>query len=954
MTSLEWQSFQFDGETPGQVHDPMVQYYEGKVYLTCGLPKLNDCDTFLYEYNFSTMAWSVVSDKSSMITCRYLAKSTVFEGYFYVFFGWQLNEVIDSSQIYRISLKDKKSVWELVLDDPKLAKDSYSLVQINDSVYFFAGFYGLKESDKTVNKFYKLDLDTLKIDILNDNVLVPKARYAHSMHTVNGEFFIVDGKGVSEFFTEVWAYSPITGLWREINTKGQVPSARSGHAADSQGDSIAIWGGLDQVSSKNDLFIFNTQTNTWLSLEPVNDIRPSAAEGACLVLNIPFIYIYGGVVSSGISSELWRFEMGENTYTHLSSDTAIAYCSCHIANNKFYVAFGSSYDESPIPVIREFDFSTKSWRTYHEHTNVDHDSAQAIQLFINGQLIRIGGEEWMLTPSNTVDISGPGEDFNIVGTVEEFIYNSGFAYFNTSIYIFGGGSVLGLNLRTSVPSALFMVIDMKDICNSSLCSVQCSKGTYLKEEICELCPPGTYSSEVGNGNCSLCPAGTYNPSYGGTSERQCYPCSEGTFSIYKGSPFCRTCPTNMFCPIGTIQPLDKAVTTGESSIQPSLYQAPQYSSLIYFYQISALSFYIILMMLLLSIQKFRNNIFKLDLYIDKHNRELNQKMILIKTQCGGIFSLLFLLVLLVFIGSTVISFEYGNIEESKNLVPVVVLQSEVAEFKSNLIEINLKFLTYGGTCIEKGKCTKYLKVILEYIYGKISVSCEDLEERACLITIICEYCVITPGAIIDIQMTEKVSYSSGIEIDFKSSSSIPSELSSVFISIRPPTNLVFIGSDPSMFYFSLTPSLFTSSSSQWPRSETGYHVSIYQPPVYGSMYQTLEIPSVSYLKAIILIDLSNEALLTARYFKQETVYFISNLFGSVFGIMGAVGAVMKSVESYYLKILNKMQNNTKTFEDVNQKRKNIQRLYKLNRAKMGMLDSPDPKYTVADDGNIEV
>jgi uncharacterized membrane protein YciS (DUF1049 family) len=203
-------------------------------------------------------------------------------------------------------------------------------------------------------------------------------------------------------------------------------------------------------------------------------------------------------------------------------------------------------------------------------------------------------------------------------------------------------------------------------------------------------------------------------------------------------------------------------------------------------------------------------------------------------------------------------------------------------------------------------------------------------------------------------MTEKVSYSSGIEIDFKSSSSIPSELSSVFISIRPPTNLVFIGSDPSMFYFSVTPSLFTSSSSQWPKSETGYHVSIYQPPVYGSMYQTLEIPSVSYLKALILVDISNEALLTSRYFKQETVYFISNLFGSVFGIMGAVGAVMKSVENYYLKVLSKMQKNAKTFENVNQKRKSIQRLYKLNKAKMGMIDLPDPKSTVADDGNIEV
>jgi hypothetical protein len=90
-------------------------------------------------------------------------------------------------------------------------------------------------------------------------------------------------------------------------------------------------------------------------------------------------------------------------------------------------------------------------------------------------------------------------------------------------------------------------------------------------------------------------------------------------------------------------------------------------------------------------------------------------------------------------------------------------------------------------------------------------------------------------------MKEALSYASFLSVNLTSSSSIPNEFSSVFIPVNPNSKeLLLRGTDPTIVYYSLTPSvifmkIFTSQSSEWPSSETGYHIAPDQNPMIGSL-----------------------------------------------------------------------------------------------------------------------
>ena len=919
----------------------MIQYYNGRILQAGGFPQGDPtCHPYLYEYSLLNLTWTVVSDRSSNYTCRYLSRSFVHDDYFYMMFGWMTDEYADASDILRISLKSGNSQWETIYDNKEMGKDGHSSAAIGNQIYIFGGYY-TKTKQKS-NKFELLDIKSLTFSLINNNLLIPKPRHSHSMHLINSRLYVFGGKDSDTLFNEIWIFDPATTLWESITAKGSVPSTRYLHAADSQGDAFIIWGGEDSTGLKDDLYLFNSLTGTWTELVTVSSMKPSAAKGACLVFSSPMIYIYGGFMGSDISNELWQFELGSNNFTLLTDSgfRHTVYSTCYLKENKFYVALGSMYEEEPSPQIDVFDIGTKEWSIYHQHDVMDHDSAQSIQLMIYDKLIRIGGQEWMLTPSKKIDICGPGDEYFLLESeLEIFLYASSFAFFNKSIYVFGGGSVLGLNLRPNVAHNLMIEIKLDDICNEGHCEAPCSTGTYGDEGSCTLCSRGHFAEGYGNINCSQCEAGTFNGNMGSTSGRQCLPCPEGSYNSFKGSARCLDCPIWMFCPVGSKTPISSMDYEESSSIQPPLYQEEDFQSTTLVFQLTVCLSLGLILAIILTMKKTRDKLQRIDLFKDKHNTKLNEFLLLKQTKIGGCFSCMFIIAAIVLIGSTLISFYLGNIKETKGLVPLVVLESEVASFEASEFKAKIWMDLYGGECAVDGQCLNEIIVKrFNLICGQFKYGCEMSPSRSCIIDISCISAEIKPGTYINLELTEKLSYASGIQINITSSSSVPSKISSVYTAIRPTSNNVFIGSDQSEFYFTATPSLFKSESSAWPSKETGYHISSGTSTKKGSQYRPEELPSVSYLRIKIVLDKSTSALLTTRYFKQDAVYFISSLLGSVFGLMGVFGGIMKSFEAQVNKITDRRESLDKTLQGVYIKRKYITRELKDSDkvAKMSM------------------
>jgi hypothetical protein len=128
-----------------------------------------------------------------------------------------------------------------------------------------------------------------------------------------------------------------------------------------------------------------------------------------------------------------------------------------------------------------------------------------------------------------------------------------------------------------------------------------------------------------------------------------------------------------------------------------------------------------------------------------------------------------------------------------------------------------------------------------------------------------------------------------------SSSSISGYTSSIFTTLNAESNFVFISAISSVFYFSMTPSLFQSQSSNWPAQETGHQV--YECD-YLSVVDQLQF-TVSLIESITVLN-------AIRSEVQTLMLLFSSLIGSVFGIMGSVGQAMNVVEGYMIGKKNKM------------------------------------------------
>ena len=813
----------------------------------------------------------------------------------------------DASDIVKISLTHPNPSWETYLILSDYAKDSFSSVLLGSSVYLFAGYY---TSSKTIsNSLQVLNLKTSEFKILNENILMPKARISHSLVLINHKLYLFGGINSGVVFNDIWIFDFSNFTWQGISAKGAIPLGRYSHAAGASGDAFVIWGGKDLSGFRDDIFIFNSITQTWTELFPSSALKPRPAYGACMVFRSPLVYLYGGVVDSDISNELWKYDLGTNNFSLVSNQglRRVKYSFCFYNMSRIFVALGSMEEEEPSSQIDFYDLEKEEWKIYHFHEVLTWEAAQASHIFVDPEVVRIGGEMWMLNPNKRVDVFGPSEQaITLEWEMDMYIYAAASAYFNKSIYIFGGGTVIGKNLRSEVAHNLFLEIKVDDICEKVKCKAKCSPGTYESGETCTVCPQGRFASGIGNTNCSICPSGTYNNNLGSTSAEQCLPCPEGRYNNAIGANSCSICPKGMYCPVGSKLPMDNVTYEISASVQPPLYKLPKvYSSMIIYQVLVSVPLFIVLILFFV-IPRCRSKLRKLDMFDNQHSNKLNDYVITKKTLIGGCFSFLFVIGTFLLIGSTLISYFKDNINESKGLIPLVVLESEASSITSEELSIQLWFDLYGGECEENSRCLPSIQVYLSDLYcSNVTYSCELKSSNSCKIVVKCRHAEITKGSQISVSLTEKLSYASGIRINLTSSSSVPDQISSVYLSIKPSSGKVFIGSAASEFYFIATPSLFKSESSSWPSEETGYHISTGSTSKAGNQVEPENLPSVSYLFVNVFIETSASGLLTLRLYKQDFIYFVSSILGSASGLFGIAGFVMSHFEKQIEKLLDR-------------------------------------------------
>ena len=755
----------------------------------------------------------------------------------------------------------------------------------------------------------------MRLVTISQDTIFPKQRTYASLVTINEKLYLFGGLSYGKVLNDVWSFDLRNEKWTLVSAKGQVPAGRYFHAARACGDVFVVWGGQDGSGFKDDLFIFNSVTGTWTQLAKDLIEKPAPAAGTCMVIKDYMVYLFGGKNDYGVSNELWLYNIGTNEYRLIDrSLQGGSYNSyCWIEKNKFFVSLGSILGVEPSTWIRFFDFDLSTWQVYHHHKLSNDDSSHSTQIFTGTHLISIGGQVWDLLSIQKVVVLGPSNQvYTLPQDLDSHLYACSSSYFNKSLYIFGGGRTYSRALLPNYSHNQFIKINIEEICSQAKCKAPCSPGSILVNSKCEVCPAGSYVEGLDKLKCESCRPGTFNTNQGSNSRVQCLPCPQGFFNDKFGADRCEECPEGKFCPVGSKNFIDRDVNNTSGSEQPSLYKEPDLDKVIVLYQTLVSVPLFCLLIFFLVFRRFRRKIHVFDMYDDKHEGE-TEFIIKRKTIIGACFSFLFVIGSLLITCTTIISYFKANIYESKALVPLVVLEKEFNPFNAETISLEFLLFSYGGNC--ESLCSESAKISLIHIqYSKSSSKCES-KETYCMFKLVLYKSHLQTGSKISLTLNQSLSYTSGIQVNLTSSSSIPNEKSSVLTSIKPQEDSVFLGSAPTEFFFLATTSLFTSESDKWQERETGYHVSEFASPKAGSQARSEDLPTVNYLNLVVVIDISSNGLITRRTLKQELMFFAGGLIGTVSGLFGVFGFFMALFEKY-VRVVAGRRNGNKKGEDV--------------------------------------
>ena len=575
------------------------------------------------------------------------------------------------------------------------------------------------------------------------------------------------------------------------------------------GSGFLIFGGIGDALY-NDLNFYDYLTNYWLAITPIGTL-PSERYGSCMAIG-RYIYIIGGFTSHGVTDELWVYDFYSTSYILAQN---IGETSLYILKHQCWIKSEEDYEVIFIMGGESyFQLPNKNISRIVIYPNGDNFDYKIIQVFSDtpGSIAR---------SDSSVIISGEyilqffGSIYNFFTTqyivaTNQYTFEASVIYLPTTFYaqtivqykksffIFGGGICADGTKQLDLYSSEFynLTIEPSDGLN-----LICSLGTI--GEFCEPCPAGTYG--FNSTYCMPCPIGTISDNKGSDSSYICNVCDYGTYSDEIGATRCKECIEEELCMIGSMVSKASELSEKNDMIQPTAYSPStgSYNKDAFYFFMGAIAGWLILAFFVST--RYRNALKRIDLYTSLHSQKENEPVMLKRTEIGGLFSAIFLVISLISIAAAIASYSSNNITEIKGLVPFITVTDAIVS-KSFLFSV--VFYGYGGACVVGSSCSKYMFISdSTLIYNSRSVFCEKSSSN-CIVTIQYTNLQIGYNPSITISFKEQSSYASHLSINATSFSSIPGEISSILLYTYPDSlQEVFRGTTPTIFSLEITPSV---------------------------------------------------------------------------------------------------------------------------------------------------
>lgn len=821
------------GVLPEKLIGSSLVYWNGFLILY-GSPDFGQqTATDMWNFSLENETWISFNIQGQKPLERFYHVAYVYLDSMYIIFGFKLGGVNSFRDVWKLDLIELK--WTQIADKLSETRSQSGVIGINSILYIAYG----RDEITIYNSILTIDLthDLLETKYLTHNWDSPIKRINHCSFRVNTYMYIFGGMSeVGVYLNDMWKYDMVNNYWTSVSVQGTVPSPRASFSCvQPTGETLIVFGGKDSTNVYGDMYAFRADENAWIILES-STTKPAPRYDMCMAQDSLRFYIMGGQDAQNSFEDLWYFDFIKAKYISVAKYTGINIikhkCWASKENDAVIINMvgGSSFEDYPnfdwfqIKILQDaFEVSVK--------LNSENLGYSDIALVVAEEhFYVIFGSLWdkVITSSITKVNLISGEVTVFSFPEDNGLYGHTVCHWKDTFFIFGGG--IERNIFKIKNSASNNLIKIEN--SESFTKIECGIGTILSN--CTPCQAGEYYQ---NNSCIPCPKGKFSPNVASIGEEHCIPCATGKFSDKEGSSYCLDCSYQDFCPLGSIKPKLPITNLKKSEISPENYiRKTSYASsiVLQIMMIACLGCATITILALL-MKDVWDKIKSLDLFVKKHRNELGIPVVHRKTSLGGLFTVFFIFLSLASLISSLLTYSTDNITEIKSLMPSITLNQEI---KSSFFFIESIFYTYGGVCTVNSACHPNIKFVFQGLfYSKMIRTCTKIEEDTCKIAIeFLDFYVESSLSYITLQLEEKNSYAGYFTINATSSSSIPESFSSVFIPIEPPSyEYVFKGASPNLVYLKLIPSVFTSQSSRWKDSDTGYHLQIDKDTTLGSI-----------------------------------------------------------------------------------------------------------------------
>jgi serine/threonine protein kinase/N-acetylneuraminic acid mutarotase len=202
------------------------------------------------------------------------------------------------------SFDTETRVWEKKVPNQRGCKppvlSRHTAAAHGKKIYFFGG---QNLENPFLNDTYSVDVETLSWQRLNTTGNIPSIRVSHTSSVVGNKMYVIGGyffKSITHqnAYNDVFCLDLATNVWTMIEPTGAVPPARFGHWAVVLDKKIYIFGGKTvDHKAMNDMFVFDTETNTWTQQITAVGFVPIARSeaSAALLPGTKTIVMSGGI-----------------------------------------------------------------------------------------------------------------------------------------------------------------------------------------------------------------------------------------------------------------------------------------------------------------------------------------------------------------------------------------------------------------------------------------------------------------------------------------------------------------------------------------------------------------------------------------------------------------------------------------------------------------------------------